>query len=591
MLYDELGRGEQRVVYKGRRKGTVNYFAIHCVDKSKREDLQNSVRISHNLHQENIVQFFEWYETSNHLWLVVELCTGITLEKILQQDGFLPEETIRKFGINIVEALFYLHSCNILLCDLSPSKIILDGSGCLKLSNFTVAKVDGEHDELDNEPEDADFGLGVSQEEMLSKRLVKSLPFYIAPEVLQGGFHTKQSDIWALGCLLYECFTGRPPYVATQFEELVSIITTSDVPKPVQEHNRSHLESSDDLQSLVKHLLSKDPSKRLCMQDLCMHKFWNGSLSHLLDEEANETMVEDDIRYFEEESRGSFDVQKNIGLVSKNADGLIDSESEQKSDKIGARRIDDSDISDLNASITSIGHGKKSRGNLGKGFATLDLRSAGKISLDTSTSFRRSKENYSQSRESRRKNDIDKSLDQSLMLSKDQNNQEHKDITHFDLNVSFIDLLYHPSDLEVTPIVDNPKVTKQISPKWDAHTVPFSTHRIDKINSYTKNQVEQHIDEIASALMSFSSGNKTADSQTSQKAKLHTLGYLVSIAKNEHVANMMLEKNTTKLLLNDLKGPSQQEVKLRVGKIYLLNLSYDDIMKSAIDTINLLCFL
>lgn len=111
ILYEEIGRGSRSVVYKGRRKGSIHFVAIICSEKSKRPELTNhvckrhalvvyvlhafknficacsthvftnvtlcpQVRLAHDVKHDNVVSFYEWYETSNHLWLVVEMCTG-----------------------------------------------------------------------------------------------------------------------------------------------------------------------------------------------------------------------------------------------------------------------------------------------------------------------------------------------------------------------------------------------------------------------------------------------------------------------------------------------------------------------------------
>jgi serine/threonine-protein kinase ULK4 len=58
--------------------------------------------MTHDISHGNVVKFYEWYETSNHLWLVVELCTGGSLEMLTQQDKYLPESSVRTFGIDLV---------------------------------------------------------------------------------------------------------------------------------------------------------------------------------------------------------------------------------------------------------------------------------------------------------------------------------------------------------------------------------------------------------------------------------------------------------------------------------------------------------
>lgn len=79
--------------------------------------------MTHDISHPNVVQFHEWYETSNHLWLVVELCTGGSLADILTQDLYLPESSIRDFGLHLVTGLHYIHSLGILFHDLQPSKV------------------------------------------------------------------------------------------------------------------------------------------------------------------------------------------------------------------------------------------------------------------------------------------------------------------------------------------------------------------------------------------------------------------------------------------------------------------------------------
>ena len=549
VLYDELGRGEQRIVYKGRRKGTVNYFAIHCVDKTKREDLQNSVRITHSLTHKNIVQFYEWYETSNHLWLVLELCSGISLEAILSQDGSLPEETIRKFGRDVVEALYYLHSQNIIYCDLSPSKIILDGSGILKLGNFTLAKLEGELDDFDDGSSDLGFEFG--QEEGLSRRLIRCLPFYVAPEVLQGAAYTKQSDLWSLGCLLFECFTGKPPYVATQFEELLSLIMSNEIPHPIQVKENGRLKATEEFLSLVKHLLVKDPSKRMSIEDICMHRFWNGELTHLLN--SDESFSQTDSKYFENETRSSL-IKHSSEDEGKESDVTVVQSFDSDGHEFGSPRD----------SIPDIKPPVKSR--LGKGLAHLDLTSIGKNSLDSSIKVQSGKENYSQSRESKHRSGLYGSFERGIETKSHLVNEEDGDKDDIGMHVNLIDLLYHPSDLEVNPIIDNPKNNKQNYLKWDPHQISLPTIKPDQIQSMTRQDVDQHVEAITEAFKTLNQLTKGNDTQTNQKAKLHFLAYLCSLAKHEIFANSLLEKNITKQLITELKSLSSQEPKQRVGK-------------------------
>uniref|UniRef100_A0A8C6KMZ3 Protein kinase domain-containing protein n=1 Tax=Nothobranchius furzeri TaxID=105023 RepID=A0A8C6KMZ3_NOTFU len=209
ILYEKLGTGRTSVVYKGRRKGHLSYVAIICTDKSKRPLVTNHVRLSQDLEHPHITHFYEWYETSNHLWLVAELCTGGSLEFVIARDGRLPEGVVRSFGWGLVKGLKHIHELGVILSDLTPAKILLDGSGILKFSNFYLSKAEGER------LEDIFKLLSTSEEagerrenfDHLRKKL-QGCPTYSAPEVLQGSETSVRSDLWALGCILYYMCAG-----------------------------------------------------------------------------------------------------------------------------------------------------------------------------------------------------------------------------------------------------------------------------------------------------------------------------------------------------------------------------------------------
>lgn len=84
-IYDSVGRGRYSVVYKGRRKKTIQYYAIKSVEKQQKQRVLQEVRIMHSLHSEYILKFHAWYETKNHLWLILEYCVGGDLQTLLRQ--------------------------------------------------------------------------------------------------------------------------------------------------------------------------------------------------------------------------------------------------------------------------------------------------------------------------------------------------------------------------------------------------------------------------------------------------------------------------------------------------------------------------
>ncbi|XP_047307666.1 serine/threonine-protein kinase RUNKEL-like [Impatiens glandulifera] len=272
-IFEAIGRGKYSTVYKGRKKKTLEYFAIKSVDKSQKSKVLQEVRNLHTLDHPNILKFYSWYETSAHLWLVLEYCVGGDLMSLLKQDKQLPEDSIHIFACDLVKALMYLHSKGIIYCDLKPSNILLDENSHTKLCDFGLAR------------KLSDVSDTTSSMTPQSKR---GTPFYMAPELFQeGGVHSYASDFWALGCVLYEFYTGAPPFVGKEFTQLVKSILSDPTPSLPGTPSRPFA-------NLINSLLVKDPAERIQWPELCGHSFWKTSFTiiPLPPQPAFDTMIE-----------------------------------------------------------------------------------------------------------------------------------------------------------------------------------------------------------------------------------------------------------------------------------------------------------
>ncbi|XP_022760483.1 serine/threonine-protein kinase RUNKEL isoform X2 [Durio zibethinus] len=272
-IYEAIGRGKYSTVYKGRKKKTIEYFAIKSVDKSQRSKVLQEVRILHSLNDPNILKFYSWYETSAHLWLVLEFCTGGDLMTLLRQDGQLPEDSIHFLAYDLVRALQYLHSKGIIYCDLKPSNILLDENGHTKLCDFALAR---KLSDISKTPSS------------MLPQAKRGTPCYMAPELFEdGGVHSYASDFWALGCVLYECYAGKPPFVGREFTQLVKSILSDPTPPLPGSPSPSFV-------NIVNSLLIKDPAERIKWSELCVHAFWRTkvSLIPLPPQPAFENMIE-----------------------------------------------------------------------------------------------------------------------------------------------------------------------------------------------------------------------------------------------------------------------------------------------------------
>ena len=135
-IYEEIGKGAFSQVFKGREKKKIEYVAIKRVDKSMMDKVVNEVQVMHKMDSPHTLRFHDWYETRNNLWLILEYCTGSDLETLLKQDGHLPEQSVRTFGLDMLAGLKYMHSMGILHCDIRPRNFLVDEYGILKISDF-----------------------------------------------------------------------------------------------------------------------------------------------------------------------------------------------------------------------------------------------------------------------------------------------------------------------------------------------------------------------------------------------------------------------------------------------------------------------
>jgi serine/threonine protein kinase len=134
----------------------------------------------------------------------------------------------------------HLHHSGILYCDLKPSNVLIDEYGVLKLCDFGLAR-----------------SIPTDQDDVQATK--RGTPCYMAPELFtDDGVYSCASDLWALGCILYEMVVGVPPFVSNSFEDLVNMVLTSPVPKPAIGNDGSVVRLSKSLRHLLEGAFSKN---------------------------------------------------------------------------------------------------------------------------------------------------------------------------------------------------------------------------------------------------------------------------------------------------------------------------------------------
>ena len=197
-ILEELGRGGFAVVYRAHDRQLDRLVALKELRpmllndpgsvKEFRQEARNIARLDHP----NVVTIYDVYEAEQRLFIVMQLVDGSSLTELITRQGHLSwPETVETITA-VAAGLDYAHTRGILHRDLKPANILLDSKHGPMLSDFGLAKLIDE------------AGTSVTADGS-----VVGTPHYIAPEVWEGQGTTHQSDIYALGCILYEMLIGE----------------------------------------------------------------------------------------------------------------------------------------------------------------------------------------------------------------------------------------------------------------------------------------------------------------------------------------------------------------------------------------------
>jgi serine/threonine protein kinase/tetratricopeptide (TPR) repeat protein len=250
-IIEKIGEGGMGVVYHAHDERLHRDVALKILLASlgaaevPRERLLDEARIASALNHPHICTVYEVGEDNGRAYIVMEFVRGRPLSAVIPRDG-LPAETVVRYGTQIAEALAHAHQHGIIHCDLKSSNVVMTSEGRAKVLDFGLAK------RLLHKKSDAATQSHLAFEE--DEAIAGTLP-YLAPEVLRGEPARAQSDIWALGVMLYEMATGVRPFRGDTAFALSSAILR-DPPAPLPRHILAGL------RSIIQRCLTKEPAER-----------------------------------------------------------------------------------------------------------------------------------------------------------------------------------------------------------------------------------------------------------------------------------------------------------------------------------------
>lgn len=250
VLREKLGTGSYGVVYKVHKKTEKQYYVLKQIslfnmNKNQIEEVKNESKILASLNSNFIVKYYDSFTDSNNLNIVMEYCDGGDLSHLMNQyvknSKIMSEDKIWKFFIQISLGLAYIHSKKILHRDLKTLNIFLTKDEKVKIGDLGVAKV-------------------LNQTNFA--RTFVGTPYYLSPEICEEKPYNEKSDVWALGCILYEMATFKHPFNATNQGALILKILRGKY-DPI-----TNKDYSSDLKKMVDLLLEKNHFKRPAITEI-----------------------------------------------------------------------------------------------------------------------------------------------------------------------------------------------------------------------------------------------------------------------------------------------------------------------------------
>ena len=246
-IEEQLGEGAMGCVYRARREGSDEVVALKVVrvelaaDDRYRQRFLHEARAASEVAHRHLVKVLDAGEVEGRQYLAMRFVRGRMLEQHITDDGPMPVEEIVRIASEIGGALDALHAVGLIHRDIKASNILLDedAGGAAALTDFGLAK-------------------GTGYAELTRPGQIVGTLDYLAPERIRGEQASPASDIYALGCVVYECVAGLPPFGSKGMMEVAFAHLEEEPADPCL--NRPDLPSGFGV--AVNTALAKDPAER-----------------------------------------------------------------------------------------------------------------------------------------------------------------------------------------------------------------------------------------------------------------------------------------------------------------------------------------
>jgi len=269
-LDEKLQVGRCCVVWSGQSKETKKTYAIKVVnrtmmDPAENETVLNEVSLMKSLRHPNVVKLFDFFETPERFYIVMQKCSGDVLDRVASLKRYTEKEA-RQLSAGLIQGVKYLHERKIAHRDLKPQNLLLESS-----DDNTSVKI-------------CDFGFAKRVHMPQSLTTLCGSKHYVAPELLKNHPYDESCDMWSVGVIIYFLLAGHLPFNKRDQQDLFQLIRLGRY----SFDTKYWAGISDEAMDLIERLLEVDPASRATASDAMESEWIQG-----LDDDA---LIENELR-------------------------------------------------------------------------------------------------------------------------------------------------------------------------------------------------------------------------------------------------------------------------------------------------------
>jgi serine/threonine-protein kinase len=247
-VIERVGAGGMAEVYRARDELLGRDVAVKVLserfarDTSFVERFRREAQAAANLSHPNIVSLYDYGSDGETYFIVMEFIDGRGLDEIIRDEGPLLPERAAEIASDVAKALERAHTAGLVHRDVKPSNIMITSQGQTKVTDFGIVRALG----------------GDGENTMTQTGMVIGTAAYLSPEQAQGNPVDARSDVYSLGCVLYEMLTGRAPFTG----ETPLAIAYKHVREDPQPPSALNPDATASLDAIVMKALAKNPDNR-----------------------------------------------------------------------------------------------------------------------------------------------------------------------------------------------------------------------------------------------------------------------------------------------------------------------------------------